>query len=155
MFFLKQFLWVDWTLVIIWIIIMIVSIVIEIETLNLVSIWFGIGALCALICGLIFAPPYLQIIIFAATSIVAIVATWPLARRITSRTIIRTNVDKHIGKIGIVTKAILPYELGEVKIENGYWRAINKEGESFDLGEHVVVDGIEGIKFLVSKTNSH
>ncbi|MCK9537226.1 MAG: NfeD family protein [Bacilli bacterium] len=155
MLFLKQFSWVDWTLIAAWVIIFVITIIVELETMNLVSIWFSIGALAALICGILFAKPYLQIIIFFVTAVIAIVLTRPLTKKITNRAIIRTNVDRYIGKIGVVTKEINPFEIGEVKVENTYWRAINKDNESIKVGVFVIVDGIEGIKFIVSKVDNN
>ena len=155
MFFLKQFSPLDWTLIVAWVIIFVITIIVELETMNLVSIWFSIGALAALICGIFFAHPLLQIIIFIVTAVIAIALTRPLAKKTTNRSIIRTNVDRYIGKIGIVTKEISPFEIGEVKVENTYWRAINKDNESINVGEFVIVDGIEGIKFIVSKINNN
>jgi len=154
MLFLADLHWSDWTLFSLWTIIFIVAIVVEIQTFNLVSIWFAIGAFVALICGITFAKPYLQFIIFFVVTIAAIAATRPFAKKMTSRTIIRTNVDRHIGKIGVITKEIRPFEIGEVKVENSYWKAINKDNETFLVGEFIIVDGIEGIKFIVSKVSN-
>jgi membrane protein implicated in regulation of membrane protease activity len=67
--------------------------------------------------------------------------------------IIRTNTDRFIGEIGIITQKILPNEIGEVKIENQLWRAINHEGLVFEPGEAVIIDAISGIKLVVSKIN--
>ena len=45
MYFLKQFEWIDWTLLAVWIIIFIITIIVELETFNLVSIWFSLDPL--------------------------------------------------------------------------------------------------------------
>jgi len=154
MLFLKQFSTTDWILIASWVIIFIITVYVELETVNLVSIWFAVAALVALICGVFFAKPIMQIIIFLGTATIAIILTRPLAKKITNRAIIRTNVDRHIGKIGVVTKEIKPFEIGEVKVDNIYWRAINADGEFLKIGDIITVDGIEGIKFIVSKTNN-
>ncbi|MDI9507387.1 MAG: NfeD family protein [Bacillota bacterium] len=154
MYFLKQFEWIDWTLLAVWIIIFIITIIVELETFNLVSIWFSLGSLVALICGIIFASPLAQIFIFLGTSAVAVAATRPFVKKLTGRSIIRTNADRFVGKVGVVTKEIRPFEIGEVKVNNSFWRAINKDNETINVGALVSVDGIEGIKLIVSKIDN-
>lgn len=154
MYFLKEFTWLDWTLIAAWVIIFLVTIIVELETFDLVSIWFALGALVALICGILFAKPLIQLFIFAITSTIALILTRPFAKKLTNRTIIRTNADRFVGKVGIVTKGVRPYEIGEVKVDNSIWRAINKENDTLEAGTLVSVDGIEGIKLIVSRIDS-
>ncbi|MGB4181749.1 MAG: NfeD family protein, partial [Bacilli bacterium] len=65
-----------------------------------------------------------------------------------------TNADRFVGKVGVVTKEIHPFEIGEVKVNNSFWRAINKDNETINVGALVSVDGIEGIKLIVSKIDN-
>jgi membrane protein implicated in regulation of membrane protease activity len=65
--------------------------------------------------------------------------------------IIKTNSDRLIGMVGIVTQAIVPNEIGEVKVDNNLWRAVNNDNLSFVVGEKVLIDAIVGIKLVVSK----
>ena len=73
------------------------------------------------------------------------------AKKMQQKEIIRTNSDKVIGRIAVVTKNISDDEIGEVKIEGREWRAINNDGLSFQAGEKVIVDAISGTKLIVSK----
>jgi membrane protein implicated in regulation of membrane protease activity len=57
--------------------------------------------------------------------------------------------------VAVVTKEILPNEIGEVKIDNQLWRAVNNEGLAFQPGEKVIVDAISGIKLVVSKIDGN
>jgi membrane protein implicated in regulation of membrane protease activity len=75
-------------------------------------------------------------------------------KKLTGRSIIRTNADRFVGKVGVVTKEIRPFEIGEVKVNNSFWRAINKDNETINVGALVSVDGIEGIKLIVSKIDN-
>ncbi|MBP5407943.1 MAG: NfeD family protein [Bacilli bacterium] len=136
---------------IVWAAFIVVSAIIELQTADLVTIWFTIGAIGALICALCKGPIWLQIVIFLAISIIAIILTRPIAKKMQQKEIIRTNSDKVIGRIAVVTKAISDEEIGEVKIEGREWRAINNEGLSFEVGEKVIVDAISGAKLIVSK----
>jgi membrane protein implicated in regulation of membrane protease activity len=144
---------IDWVMVVAWAIIFLVTLFIELETMDLVTIWFCLSSLVSLILGVLFLKPIWQIILFLVLSIGLILLTKPLAKKKMKTGIIRTNTDRFIGEIGIITQKILPNEIGEVKIENQLWRAINHEGLVFEPGEAVIIDAISGIKLVVSKIN--
>ena len=136
---------------IVWGAFIVVTAIIELQTADLVTIWFTIGGVGALICALCKGPIWLQVVIFLVISVVAIICTRPIAKKMQQKEIIRTNSDKVIGRIAVVTKNISDDEIGEVKIEGREWRAINNDGLSFQVGEKVIVDAISGTKLIVSK----
>ncbi|MFY9421739.1 MAG: NfeD family protein [Bacilli bacterium] len=146
---------IDWFMVAAWGIIFVVTLIIELETADLVTIWFSLSALITLICGVIFLKPLYQILLFLVLSVVLILATKPLAKKRMRGTYVRTNTDRFIGMVAVVTKEILPNEIGEVKIDNQLWRAVNNEGLAFQPGEKVIVDAISGIKLVVSKIDGN
>ena len=112
---------IDWFMVAAWGIIFVVTLIIELETADLVTIWFSLSALITLICGVIFLKPLYQILLFLVLSVVLILATKPLAKKRMRGTYVRTNTDRFIGMVAVVTKEILPNEIGEVKIDNQLW----------------------------------
>lgn len=146
---------IDWFMVAAWGIIFVVTLIIELETADLVTIWFSLSALITLICGVIFLKPLYQILLFLVLSVVLILATKPLAKKRMRGTYVRTNTDRFIGMVAVVTKEILPNEIGEVKIDNQLWRAVNNEGLAFQPGEKVIVDAISGIKLVVSRIDGN
>ena len=70
---------IDWFMVAAWGIIFVVTLIIELETADLVTIWFSLSALITLICGVIFLKPLYQIVLFLVLSVVLILATKLLA----------------------------------------------------------------------------
>jgi len=136
---------------IVWAVFIVITAVIELQTSDLVTIWFTIGAVGALIAALFKLPIWLQLVIFLAISTVCLIATRPIAKKLQQKEVIRTNSDKVIGKVALVTKQISEDEIGEVKIEGREWRAINNDGITFEVGEKVMVEAISGTKLIVSK----
>ena len=51
---------IDWFMVAAWGIIFVVTLIIELETADLVTIWFSLSALITLICGVIFLKPCIR-----------------------------------------------------------------------------------------------
>ena len=137
--------------ILIWAFIIIATVVVELATDNLVTIWFTLGAVVALITLAFGASEWVQIITFVGSSAIFLIATRPLTKKMMRRSIIRTNADKAIGAIGVVTKAFSEGEIGEVKVDGVLWRAVNLDGLNFQEGEKIMVDAITGTKLVVSK----
>ena len=64
-----------------WVVLMIIFLVIEGIVPGLVSIWFALGALAALISAMLGAQIWLQATWFVVISLLALVVTRPLAKR--------------------------------------------------------------------------
>ncbi|MGD9605152.1 MAG: NfeD family protein [Bacilli bacterium] len=155
MLFLRTFSSIDWIMMITWLAVFVITLIVELETSNLTTIWFCVSSVVAIVCGVFFADPYLQVIIFVVLSLILVLATRPLTKKMMRRDIIKTNSDRLIGMIGIVTKEIVPNEIGEIKVDNNLWRAINNDNLSFVVGEKVLIDAIVGIKLVVSKVEGN
>jgi len=137
----------------IWLIVLIFSVVIEIVTLDLVSIWFSIGALASLILAFTKVSTQIQIAIFIIVSLACFIITRPIATKYLRGNIIRTNADRIIGKRAVVTKSILPNNRGEVKVLGNFWTAIALDNETIEVDEEVEIVTIEGVKAVVKKYN--
>ena len=137
-------------MLIVWSVFIVVSAIIEIETQDLITIWFTLGAVVALIACALKADILIQFILFLVVSALAIICTRPLAKRLQDKEIIKTNADRVIDSIAIVTKEIKNDTIGEVKVESRYWRAIPLNNETFSVGEKVRVNAISGTKLIVS-----
>jgi len=136
-----------------WLIAMVVLLVIEAVVPGLISIWFALGALAALISALFHAPIWLQIVWFVAVSVIALVLTRPLVRKYVNGRITPTNADMVIGKDAVVTEAIDNlHARGAVLLDGKTWTArMDREDENAQTGETVRVLRIEGVKLIVEK----
>lgn len=135
----------------IWLALMILFLVVEAQSVTMVSLWFGAGALAALIAALCGAELWLQIVLFFAVSIALLASLRPLARKYFTPKITRTNVDSIIGSEGLVTADIDNITAqGQVKLGAMEWSARSTSGETIKAGTLVKVDKIEGVKAFVS-----
>ena len=136
---------------IIWLVLMVVFLMVESQSVTMVSLWFAAGALGALIAELCGAELWLQIVIFFAVSIVLLASLRPIARKYFTPKIIKTNVDSVIGQTGLVTADIDNVTApGQVKLGAMEWSARSTSGEAIPAGTLVKVDKIEGVKVFVS-----
>ena len=79
-----------------WLVAMVVLLIIEAAVPGLISIWFAIGALAALISALFHAPVWLQLVWFLAVSILTLVLTRPLVKKYVNSRTTPTNADMGI-----------------------------------------------------------
>ena len=82
--------------VISWLIVFIVLVGAELATLQLVSIWFAVGALGALVSSLLGAGIEIQLIIFIAISLILLILVKPATSRIMKKHVTKTNADSLI-----------------------------------------------------------
>lgn len=136
-----------------WLIVMIVTGVIEAATAGLVTIWFTLGALASLIASVLGASVFWQIIIFIVVSAALLAATRPLVKKYLNDKKTSTNADRLIGASCIVTEGINTLEgKGAVKVFGQEWSAKCKD-TIIPKGMVVRITGIEGVHVLVKPEN--
>lgn len=132
-----------------WFVSFIVLLFIELVTINLVTIWFALGALVSMIVSLFTDSFIIQIVVFIIVSIMSLIGTKAVVKRFKSFKTVPTNYDMVIGKKGIVTKKIENNKYGEVKIFGNTWTATSSC--DIEIGTKVKVLSIEGVKLIVEK----
>ena len=133
----------------IWLVIFIVLVVIELLTINLVTIWFAIAAVFALLVDIITRNTMLEIIVFTVSSFLLLLLTKPLIKKIKVKKVEATNLDMVINKVGIVTEDILDDKIGEVKVLGKKWSAYSDS--EIKKHEKVKILSIDGVKLKVEK----
>ena len=134
-----------------WLAAMIVLLVVEGMAPGLVSIWFALGALAAMISAMLKAPLWLQIIWFVAVSAVTLLLTRPLAKKYVNAHTTATNADMAIGQDCVVTEEIDNLRgTGAVTVGGKVWtaRMADVDGKAAK-GETLKVLRIEGVKLIV------
>lgn len=130
-----------------WLIIFIFLIFVEIATVNLVSIWFAIGAIASCILSIYVDNLIIQLGCFVITSTICLILTKSIISKIKNHKITPTNLDRVIGDIGIVTKTIDEFNNGEVKVDGKTWTATSKE--TLKVGTKAKIVSINGVKLNV------
>lgn len=137
---------------IIWAAMAVVFTVLEIVTVQVVSIWFTIGAVSAFIAYFLGADTTVQLIVFVAVSVVALVLTRPFVKKFTKTKLQPTNADMCIGQQAVVTEKINnTHAVGAAKVRGVEWTARSFDGEEIEEGEIVTVKAIEGAKIIVER----
>ena len=126
--------------------------VVEILSVDLVLIMFAGGALVA--AGLAFAGAelWVQIVGFAITSTLLLIALRPwLLRHLRKRVpLVETNAAAHVGRVAVAVTPITE-RTGRVKLAGEVWTARTEALETIDVGEEVLVRRIEGATAVVMR----
>ncbi len=141
------------SMAVVWLIAMAVFLIVEGIVPGLVSIWFALGALAALIAAMVGAPLWLQLVWFVLVSIAALALTRPLARKYVNGRVTPTNADRILGRECVVREEIDNLRgTGAVAVDGKVWTArMLKENETAREGETVIARRIDGVKLIVEK----
>ena len=138
----------------VWLILAVVLGVAEAVTISLISIWFAIGAVAAIIPAYFGVPIWGQILVFLAVSAISFAFTKRFFKDIVKVKKQPTNSDSLIGTDGIVTAEINNLEgNGKVYISGLTWSAKSQNGETIPEGAVVTARKIEGATLIVEIKN--
>ncbi|HPV14162.1 MAG TPA: NfeD family protein [Candidatus Cloacimonadota bacterium] len=138
----------------VWLIIGIISVIIEIFDPAFFFLALGVGAIAT---SLLSLTPFIrnslfgQLLIFAVLSFAAFLLMRKLGKKVLADSGAETNVYALKGKTGVVTQKIYPQSRGRVKIGGEEWSAICEDESEIEVDSRVVVLGIDGNKLIVKE----
>ena len=131
---------------IVWLLLAIAFAVSEGLTVQLVSIWFAVGAAAAL-----FDVSWVvQLWTFVIVSAVLLIGTRPIAKNLLHVKKESTNADRFIGQVGVVTDPIdNDLSAGRARVGGLDWSVRSSDGADIPAGEKIRVLAIDGVKLIV------
>ena len=133
-----------------WLIGLAVLLLIEAAVPGLVSIWFALGALAALLAALCGASGPIQIVLFVVVSMAALVVTRPLVKKYVNAKVQHINADRILGQECVVTEQVDNLAgTGEISVDGKRWTARSSDLAVIPQGSRVTVERIEGVKAIV------
>ena len=137
---------------VIWLILLVISLIIEAATMGLTTVWCAVGCLVGIILDLCHVDVMIQIIAMIVVTVISFVVCiiWikPMVDARRMGKIQPTNADRVIGHEGVVIKTIDPVAgKGQVKVDGQIWSA--KCEVSVEEGKKVRVLSLEGVKAVV------
>ena len=137
---------------IIWLVATVIFALLEMCTVNLVTIWFALGALVTFKVSFFTDSYMIEMWVFIITTIISLIITKPLVKnKLDKKT--PTNTDSLIGETAIVTEDIKKENFaGVVKVKGKEWSAISQDKEDIKKGSFVEIVAIDGVKLVVKNT---
>ncbi len=135
-----------------WVIVAAVTLVVEIISLGLSSIWFTGGAIVAAVVGYLGGPLWLQIVLFIVVSTVLLLTIRPFAAKRLRLGEEKTNTDSLIGRTEKILETVDNNAgTGKLKIGDVDWRAVSDDGSVIPAETLVKIVRIEGTKLFVKR----
>ena len=140
----------------IWIAVIVLAVIVEAVTDQLVSIWFVPAAIISTILDFCNVDIVWQIIVFLVVSIVGIILSKTVLSKYIPSKDCKTNFQAIIGERCIVTEKIDNFAgCGQAKVKGQIWSARSvSDDETFEVGEILNVVAIEGVKLICKKNNT-
>ena len=133
-----------------WMVAMWVFVIVEVISPNLVSLWFAVGSVAALIAANYSFKIQWQMVIFLIVSLILLSLLRPIYIKYIKVKNIKTNVDALIGEEGFVTADINNVEgKGLVKVKGQIWSARSQDEDIISSGAKIKILKIEGVKLIV------
>ena len=106
-----------------WLLVIIILSIIEIMTINLVTIWYVASALVSLIISIFIDDFTIQFAVFVILGTILLLTTKKTLDKLLKDRRVKTNIDRIIGMKGIVIEEINKNKLGAVKVDGKVWTA--------------------------------
>lgn len=134
----------------IWIGAIIAFALLEVATVNMVSLWFIGGAVAALITQLLGGALWVQIAVFFAVSIALLACLRPFVRKFVTPRKTATNADMALGRQAYLSQTVDNLRgTGALKLDGKEWSARSANGDILPEGTLVTIVKLEGVKLYV------
>lgn len=149
---LSTFEWKNLLFPLLWFSVIVLTLVIESQTADLVSIWFSPGAFVAMILAFCDVHIAIQLAVFVALTVIGLILTFTVIRPRMKKhqTVEKTNVHALVGQTALVEEDIdNDTAQGVAKINGQLWTARMEDSSDKPLkGEWVEIIRVEGSKLI-------
>ncbi len=140
------------TWIVFWAIIFVVTVLVEISTTQLVSIWFAGASIISFILALTSVPYWIQLVVFVGSSVLLLILSNLLFKdKILKFKKSPTNADTLIGQEIKLTKNVSLLETGEARVRDVIWTVAVEDDVSYKKDDLVIIKDIKGNKLIVTK----
>lgn len=139
-----------------WGVIFVAALIAEIASMQLVSIWFAVGAAGAFIAAMLNLGFAAQLAIFVLVSVILLLVTRPMLAALRVKRQPRTNADLNVGETAVVIEAVNPaLGTGRARLGGVDWMAVSETGSIIPAETIVMITRVEGAKLYVRDANDY
>ncbi len=139
----------------IWTAVTIVALIVEFATNDLVSIWFSVGGVVAIITSAIFNNFYVDLVAFVAVSALCLAFLRKFVAAKLDNGTKKFNADSFVGKTVKLLTAITKSQVGTAKIASVVYNCKSQNGQPIEQDTDVEVVEISGNTLVVKAINEN
>lgn len=133
-----------------WGAVFVIGLIAEAVTLQLVTIWFAVGAVGAFIADMAGMSFQGQLAVFVLVSVFLLLITRPLLSKLRVQHAARTNADKNIGESAVIIEEVNPaLGTGRARSNGIDWIAVSETGDILPVETIAMIVRVEGAKLIV------
>ena len=152
-----EFEWNSLFLPLLWFSVILLSLIIESQTADLISIWFAPGAFVAMILAFFDVSFIIQISVFAALAVIGLILAFTVIRPAMKKreVVLKTNADALTERTAVVEEDIdNSVPTGVVKVNGQLWTArMDDPSQTAVKGDWIVIVRVEGSKLICRPKN--
>lgn len=138
------------TMMIFWGVVFVLMVIAECASMQLVTIWFAIGALGAFFAAMLHLGFTGQLAIFVLVSFILLLATRPLLKKLRVQNVVPMNADKEIGATAVIIEEVnTAVGTGRARLNGVDWIAVSENGTIIPVNTVVTVQQVQGAKLIV------
>ena len=136
-----------------WVIIAVICLILELMNGDFFIMCFAIGGVCSSLAAAVGGNIYVQLAVFAITSVLSLFFVRPAALRYLHKNEDTrvSNADALIGQTGRVSEPIVADGFGRVAIDGDDWKALSIDGQPIEKDARVRVVSRESIIITVER----
>lgn len=139
-----------------WGVIFVVMLIAEIASMQLVGIWFAVGAAGAFVAAMMNLSFAVQLTVFVIVSLLLLLITRPLLAKLRVKQQPRTNADLNVGETAVVIEEINPgLGTGRARLGGIDWIAVSESGDNIPAKTVVMVTRVDGAKLFVRNASEY
>ena len=135
-----------------WGVVFVLAAAAEAGTLQLVSIWFAVGAVAAFFACFADLSFTAQLGVFVGVSIFLLLVTRPFLSKLRVKQTPPMNAEKGIGQTAVVIQEVNPaLGTGRARHNGVDWTAVSEDGSVIPVESVVIISRIDGAKIIVRR----
>jgi membrane protein implicated in regulation of membrane protease activity len=139
-----------WINILIWLVVVVLAIVVEVNTIQLVSVWFAISGFVAMILAAFGCLIEIQLIVFVLLSAILIIISRFFVKKLNTGKNDNSTAESLVGEEVVVIKEIKAGEIGEIKAKYEKYSALAPNSiNDIPVGTLVIIKEIRGNKVIV------
>ena len=139
-----------WGYILLWLAVVIIAVIVEVETFQIVSIWFAASGLVTMALAAFNCSFEVQIIVFICLSVVLFLISRPIVKKLNKTKSENSTVESLIGEEVIVIKEIPVGGIGEIKAKYERYSAIVCD-HNISIDTKYKIKEIRGNKVIVEE----
>lgn len=139
-----------WGYILLWLAVVIIAVIVEVETVQMVSVWFAASGLVTMAIAAFNCSLEVQLIVFVSLSVILFLLSRPIVKKLHKNPSENSTVESLVGEEVVVIKEINVGEMGEIKAKYERYSALAPNcTQNIPVDTKCIITEVRGNKVIV------